>query len=105
VDEGPQLSLKTIDEVLEELIDIFNNAGQVDRSAGLEERRAVLQSARSSEADRRAALADLRGIINGIGGLNDLWLTPPEGSPQSRLALRAQMRELADRLWELTAED
>jgi hypothetical protein len=94
----------TLGTILSELRQILSHSGLSDRADWLGERQRVLEDIASSTEERAKARAELHEIINGMGGLNDLWPDPGADSSLSRSDLHDSIRRLADQLWELTRD-
>ena len=89
--------------VVDELVNLLSECGELDRANWLRDRRDALASANQSMDGVETTLAQIHKIVLGMGGLLDLHLRPPNTSLLSSTEVNHRMDVLADRLYRLTA--
>lgn len=87
-------------QVIGEICKILFGHGYADFASRLNEQALILSSTASSPDSMREARERLHRAVNGMGGLNDLWL--PAASNSESVEIREELDELSDELYELT---
>jgi hypothetical protein len=86
--------------VLRVLIELLRGCGEATKAEWLAERLAILVSGPTSHEARSTATTELHGIVLGMGGLMDMYLSA--GSEEESKDANRELRRLADQLFELT---
>jgi len=86
--------------VLRSLIELLRDYGEAAQSKWLSDRLAILVSGSASLEAIATATTELHGIVLGMGGLLDLYLSA--GSEEESKEANRELRRLADQLFELT---
>ena len=90
--------------VLHTLESLLRECGATERAEWVRERADILELRTSASPQAADARAELHDVVNGMGGLNDLWLDPPVDSKLTRTSLRSVMDGLTEQIWRLTTE-
>lgn len=93
-------SIDHIRDVLRALVALLSEHDERDKAQWLATRLAVLDDGSSPEQSVRSALEELHGVVRGMGGLMDLYLTAT--AEQDAVHANAELRRLSDQLYQLT---
>ena len=87
-------------QVIRAISKILAEYGHADFAGRLDAQTLILVDAASSSDAIREARERLHASVNGMGGLNDLWLAA--GSHSGSIKASEELDELTDELYELT---